>query len=78
MITIDHALKDNLEEIEKILQECGAAAIWLIEADTNNANARITFSLNDFYMMMPITDGGTLLVSFFPASPPPGEEDKVD
>ena len=62
------ALHDNLTEIEEILQECGAEATWLIEAATHTT---ITFCINGHYMMMPITDGGTLLVSYFPATPPP-------
>ena len=71
MIT-DHALHDNLEEIEDILRECGAEATWTIEAATHTT---LTFVLGGHQLMMPITDGGTLLVSYFPATPPPGEED---
>ena len=68
------ALHDNLTEIEEILQECGAEATWLIEAATHTT---ITFCLNGHYMMMPIANGGTLLVSYFPATtitPPSGED----
>jgi len=67
-MTIDHALKGNLTEIEEILQECGAEATWLIEAATHTT---LMFVLGGHQLMMPITDGGTLLVSYFPATPPP-------
>lgn len=72
MPAIDRALRDNLAEIQEILQECGAEATWLIEAATHTT---ITFTLDGHHMMMPIRDGGTLLVSFFPATPPPSGED---
>lgn len=68
MTTVDRALRDNLDEIEQILQECGAEATWLIEATTHTT---LMFVLGGHQMLLPITDGGTLLVSYFPAIPPP-------
>jgi len=64
-MTNDNALRDNLDEIDQILRECGADATWLIEAATHT---RIEFVLEGHQMMMPIRDGGTLLVAYFPAT----------
>ena len=72
MTTINHALKDNLEEIDEILRECGAESTWIIEA---TAHMTLTFSIDDHQILLPITNGGTLLVSFFPAVQPPSRED---
>ena len=61
------ALDDNLTEIEEILQECGAEATWIIRAATHTT---VSFVLEGHQLLMPVRDGGTLLVSYFPSPPP--------
>ncbi len=54
---------DNLIEAEEMLREIGADAVWTIHAATHTS---ISFVLEGHQMMLPIRDGGTLLVAYFP------------
>ena len=56
-------LQDNLDEIERILRECGAETVRTI----NNAHhVRLEFLAGSRWVMMPFTDGGTILIARFP------------
>ena len=59
---------DNLIEAEKMLYEIGANDIWTIHGSTH---AVLTFVKDSHQMMVPFTDGGTLLVAYFPPTAPP-------
>jgi len=60
------SLQENLEEIELILKECGAETVRTIR---NARHVRLEFIAGAHQMMMPFTDGGTILIARFP--PPP-------
>jgi len=66
-MTKNNFLYGNLQEIDKILRECGADATLFIRAATCT---RIECTLAGHQVMMPIRDGGTLLVAYFPSPPP--------